>query len=477
MLKDQAFNVRGATYDEFFITPRPDPEPEDCEGNPCSPATGNKSQIEQDYDAKSVPGLSFSRYYNSQGEYRHVLHMAPGWRSDFSQRMDSLPVPEYVGLAGGEASSSYPTPDAACISGFVEIKSSVWGGTLSGASAEYAGGSLCRIYLGQQTLAWFNVNGGVTVGLLPTSIHTITRANGMTYVFQQTNGQWFDALNPDFKLQAQGTDWVFTDNDNTKETYNPSGQLITITSVSGRTTTLTYDLAIGAGGDDNLDTLDHVSEDAGHFLSFTYIDNAGQSRLSSITTPSGDLVYGYDVQGNLNTVTYPDGESKTYHYEDINFPHHLTGITDERDIRYATWAYNTDGKAILSEHAGGIEQVILTYNPDGTTAVTDSRGANRTYNFTPQRGNFKVTQIVGDLCTDCPNGDKKDRSYDANGYLSSYTDWSNAITEIGNYDAIGQLGFKIEAKGTPDERRSDFTYDPRFHNKTTTITAPSVFSP
>ncbi|HID48335.1 MAG TPA: RHS repeat protein, partial [Chromatiales bacterium] len=50
------------------------------------------------------------------------------------------------------------------------------------------------------------------------------------------------------------------------------------------------------------------------------------------------------------------------------------------------------------------------------------------------------------------------------------------ITEYGNYDVNGNPGYKIEAIGMPEEKRIDYTYDPRFAKKIMTITEPSVYA-
>ncbi|MEW5756171.1 MAG: RHS repeat-associated core domain-containing protein, partial [Pseudomonadota bacterium] len=59
--------------------------------------------------------------------------------------------------------------------------------------------------------------------------------------------------------------------------------------------------------------------------------------------------------------------------------------------------------------------------------------------------------------------------------MSSYTDWGNTTTQYGNYDSKGNYGYKIEAFGTAQQRRFDYTYDPRFHSKIATITEASVY--
>ena len=61
----------------------------------------------------------------------------------------------------------------------------------------------------------------------------------------------------------------------------------------------------------------------------------------------------------------------------------------------------------------------------------------------------------------------------ANNNLLSKTE-NGVTTQYGDYDAKGQYGFRIEAVGTPEQRRTDYTYDTRFYNKITSITEPSV---
>ena len=79
-------------------------------------------------------------------------------------------------------------------------------------------------------------------------------------------------------------------------------------------------------------------------------------------------VYGYDAAGRLTSVNYPDNAVRTYHYEDINFVHALTGITDENGDRFATWSYDGAGRANSSQHAGGAEAVTLYYGSFSATA-------------------------------------------------------------------------------------------------------------
>ena len=61
--------------------------------------------------------------------------------------------------------------------------------------------------------------------------------------------------------------------------------------------------------------------------------------------------YSYDSYHRLVRVEYPDGTTRQYHYENADFYYALTGITDENGVRYATFAYDSQGRAISTEHA------------------------------------------------------------------------------------------------------------------------------
>ena len=183
--------------------------------------------------------------------------------------------------------------------------------------------------------------------------------------------------------------------------------------------------------------------------------------------------YNYDLAGNLISVVNPEGTAKHYHYEDLNFPNALTGITDERGVRYATYAYDDQGRAIMSTHAGNAQRVDIEYHANGARTITNSRGGVSTYNTIEQLGVALVTEVSGPGCSTCGNGNTS-YSYDpATNNLLSKTE-NGVITQYGNYDEKGQYGYKIEAVGTPEQRRTDYSYDPRFFNKITTITEPSV---
>ncbi|MCP5251367.1 MAG: RHS repeat protein, partial [Burkholderiales bacterium] len=132
------------------------------------------------------------------------------------------------------------------------------------------------------------------------------------------------------------------------EIYDTSGRLQSITNRDGRTQALTYDTS---------NNLVAVTDDIGRVLHFSYDSS---NRIDTVTDPAGHLYrYAYDDRDNLTSVTYPDGKVRTYYYNEpaytsgADLPHALTGITDENGVRYATYTYDAQGRAIVTEHAGG----------------------------------------------------------------------------------------------------------------------------
>ncbi len=227
--------------------------------------------------------------------------------------------------------------------------------------------------------------------------------------------------------------WRYHTADDNYENYDISGKLLSMVDRAGRTQTLTYDLPVASGGDDDPGTLDIVTDDVGHQLHLTYDT---QKRIATIIDPAGGIItYGYDAQSNLTSVTYPDGSIRTYQYNEpghtsgINLPHALTGITDENGSRFATYTYDAQGRAISTEHAtSGIEKYSLAYAANGSsTSVTDPLGTVRTLHFATVLGIFKSTgsdQPGGSGCSAASNN----VTYDVNGNIASRTDFNGHRT-------------------------------------------------
>ena len=260
---------------------------------------------------------------------------------------------------------------------------------------------------------------------------TVSRQDGKIFLFVLNGGVWTPDGDITDKLErlADGggnpTGWRYTSaNGDRVETYDVAGKLLTIADRAGLTQTLAYSTAqtpptIAPAPD----LLISVADPFGRTIALTY---DASSRVNTMTDPAGGAyTYAYDSSGNLLSVTYPDTGVRTYHYEDSIHQHALTGITDENGHRYATFGYDSQGRANLTEHAGGAEQVNLTYNTDGSTNVTDALGAAQTYTFQTILGVRRYTSMTGSACPACGPAEK---SYDSNGNVASRTDWNGNLT-------------------------------------------------
>jgi YD repeat-containing protein len=148
----------------------------------------------------------------------------------------------------------------------------------------------------------------------------------------------------------------------------------------------------------------------------------------------------------------------------------MTGYINENNILFATWSYDDKGRVVMNEQAGGVNHYDFTYNADGSTTVSNSNNASRTYQFEVVNGAIKIDQITGDRCDTCPNGGIKSYLYNADGYAISKTDW-NGNTTTYTRDTQGRELSRTEAAGTPEERTVTTTWDTNL-NKPLIVTEP-----
>jgi len=95
---------------------------------------------------------------------------------------------------------------------------------------------------------------------------------------------------------------------------------------------------------------------------------------------------GYDAPGNFASLTWPDQTVRTFVYERRDLPWTLTGIVDESTpaARFATFAYDGQGRAVSSEHAVGVEKYSVAYGspPHWTVSESYDPQANVTWRWT-----------------------------------------------------------------------------------------------
>ena len=139
-----------------------------------------------------------------------------------------------------------------------------------------------------------------------------------------------------------------------------------------------------------------VSDSWGRTLSYVYDIN---KRITTLTDPgNGTYAFGYDSAGNLASITFPDTQVRQFlyneqqHTQNTALPNSLTGIIDENGNRFATYEYDTQGRVVTTEHAGGAQRYTLAYTtPNALTTVTDMFGVARDYGLTKLLGMVKST--------------------------------------------------------------------------------------
>ncbi|GAB2862241.1 hypothetical protein GCM10027277_33510 [Pseudoduganella ginsengisoli] len=337
---------------------------------------------------------------------------------------------------------------------------------------------------------------------------SVTRPDGRIYYFNRSSDGWVGDADVNARVSAQyGADgitpevWTYTSPDGDVEQYDANGRLIRLTARTGAFQRFTYsdgvtnDTNVGRmpadapacpnvqpGAVNKAGLLLCVTDNWNRQIQFEY---DAQGRVNKAYDPANQAyLYAYNGStagcvlngtynkaceaGNLTQVTYPDGKKRTYHYNEkarINggspcnnsvapvsatygyLLNALTGITDEKGDRYASWDYNCKGAVIGSEHAGAVEKVRVAYGTpaaDGsrTNTVTSYLGtlANpvtlvRNYHFKIILGVAKV-DTLDQPCAGCDN--MMARTYDVNGNVLTAKDWNGNQTNY-TYDMARNL--------------------------------------
>ncbi|MDM3871793.1 DUF6531 domain-containing protein [Porticoccus sp. W117] len=282
--------------------------------------------------------------------------------------------------------------------------------------------------------------------------------------------------------------YTYTDLNGNVKTFSVEGKIISFKNRGGA-----IDLSYSYLANSTV-----ISDQYGN--NWTY--NLNNELVSSVDFNGANVVsYSHDANGRLVSVTYPgNNTTRTYHYEDANYPDALTGITDENNVRFATWGYDSEGRAISSEHHGSAEKVTLDYaymdHPsDPRVTTTNALGKQTAYHFTTIGGVRKVAQVEGHQSTHCAAANQS-YTYDSRGFLLTTTDWSGNLS-LYIRNSKGQVISHTDALNTPEQitvntdwhstfnlptaihqsyRQTDFTYDTNgsLENKQITITSTQI---
>jgi len=210
----------------------------------------------------------------------------------------------------------------------------------------------------------------------------------------------------------------------------------------------------------------------GRQIRFGYSD-AGH--LIKIFNPDGtEITFEYDAYGNLSAIIWPDGRRKIFAYELSSLPWALTGVRDENGDDYASFGYDSAGRAVSTEHAGGVQRFIASFTTPPSVAVTEAadssgklfyrsrdwiapsglvvagpNGQSSSIGTQTHDGRTFVTSRSQPAGSGCAAADAY-LSYDANGNIASKTDF-NGIKSCHAYDLSRNLEtVRVDGLNGPD---------------------------
>ena len=234
--------------------------------------------------------------------------------------------------------------------------------------------------------------------------------------------------------------------------FDTSGNIISTVSANGLSRTYSYS---------DSGKLESVTNHYGKSLLFYYNSTDLVERM---VDPAGEeYLFEYDGERNLVKIIYPDNTPATsadnpaveFLFEDPRFPNSLTGKINEKGIRFASWTYDSAGRAISSEHSEGAERIEIDYSIEGqsrvTTYVTDQLANEKIYHYAyDDDGRKKVMKLEQLLCSGCTVGDT-DFEYDENGNLSKFTSPNGNINTY-TYNNKGLETKRVIGSGSMEER-------------------------
>lgn len=432
-------------------------------GNPIAPSDGGK--IEDVLDYATGDGKFFIRRYYRSLPHIHNLQSyngafggaAGGWRFAFNMELH---------LSGG--SGDYPTlylPDGVAYD-FARNGSSFAFKVPINQRSHYA-----LSYVGTPPANWESVTGG------PTQWKVMDPENRVWILqtFSQPNSGAYTVARPISMTAPGGYSWTFT--------YDAYGAVRKIVDSYGRTFGFTWNYQYLSGlvvpGTQSTpfmptpQSVASISLPGGNVLRYSYnppIDANGSQPVPVIQLLEADL---------LDSTGAPIS-STTYQYENPVFETFLTGVTDARGVRYATFGYDALGRSNSTAHAGGADQYTLSYNTAAATFpnilsryVTNPLGKVTEYDYSHNAdGNATLlANVIGAASANCP-ASAASTTYDANNYTAAQTDEEGRVTAYVN-DSQGRPTSITRGYGTPQAATTTISWNATY-NLPNQIVAPSL---
>jgi RHS repeat-associated protein len=185
-----------------------------------------------------------------------------------------------------------------------------------------------------------------------------------------------------YDLDERQISMQYPDSSTESYTYDPVGNLLTYTTRAGKVQTLTYDSrnrSTGYSWNDGVtpsvtEAYDNGSRltsasNSNSALSYTYDhDNELLTEAQTVTGLSAKTAtYAYNVDGTLNTLTYPDGTVLTYGYNNRN---QVTSV-EQGSTNIVTYTYDAAGNPITKNLANGVTSTLTYDDVERLTSIVD----------------------------------------------------------------------------------------------------------
>jgi RHS repeat-associated protein len=244
--------------------------------------------------------------------------------------------------------------------------------------------------------------------------------------------------------------------------FDSKGWLTSMTDEFGNAVTVTY----GAAGQ-----AQRIADQGG---SGRYIDVSWRSdgRVDFVQDSAGRRVsYGYGSDGTLTSATDPASRVTHYRYKAGSFGPLLDQISDNWNRALTVVTYDAGDRT--SSYTENLETYTYAY-ADGITTKTDSSGHTSTFTTAPSG------QITNRTPPPAEGSGTAHTDYNDDGSIAGTTDEMGVRTNY-IYDAHGRVSTVTRDATGSSPVRFEYTYDPTFPDKVTTVTpknpASGAFDP